>query len=642
MKTIIPFFIVLIFLLYSTSYGSQKQANELATIISVPLGYLDKTSVRNIAENYLRNHENIYGIKITELLTDKVYFSMYKNKGILISSRHFPNENKKYALYHSDSIFNHDIVGTVEIYTKSSVHIQLSKKEKEYLRLKKTIKTCIDPNWMPFESLHNGTYIGVSADFINLFSKSLDIPIQNVRTHSWKESLEKIKERECDILPLASKTKKRSRYLNFTTPYIHVPIVIATKIGVPFISSLENIKKKPFGIVEGYSLVTKLQKEYPNIQIIKVSSIQEGLQKVFKGELFGMIDNSISIYNYIQQKYLGNLIISGKLDDTWNLCIATRNDEPELLSIFQKLINNIDKLTYEQILNKWYTTHKSFDYPLLIKIFVSFLIIIIIIFLWLKKLRDINNSLENRIKQAVKENQEKERLLMHKSKLADMGEMIRNIAHQWRQPLATSNMAVSLLKTKNEMGLLEKDYLDKKLNEIENLHLHMSQTIENFLSFFDPHKEQEEFNLLKLIHQTINLLQITLNKKSIRIDITIDKSIYIYGYKDEYAQVVISIITNALQEYKGTQEKSLFLKAYKKGDDIYLEITDNAGGIDESIIDKIFDPYFSTKHQIHGTGLGLYISKVIIEKNMKGILKVQNIDKGAMFTIITKNTRIHK
>ena len=253
-----------------------------------------------------------------------------------------------------------------------------------------------------------------------------------------------------------------------------------------------------------------------------------------------------------------------------------------------------------------------------------------------KELTELNKTLEEKIKKATLENRKKEKLLIQKNKLADMGNMIKTIAHQWRQPLATSNMAITLLKTKNKQYLLTKEEIETKLNTMESLNLHMSQTIEDFLSFFNPKKSGEVFSLKTSVEKTLELLEPQIQKLKIQISLNIEKDLMMDSFLDDYIQVLISIITNSFQAYKENQVKKLFINAKVENESIYLEISDNAGGIPEDIIDNIFNPNFTTKYQADGTGLGLYISKMIIENKMGGTLSVDNIQDGALFTIMTK------
>ncbi len=236
---------------------------------------------------------------------------------------------------------------------------------------------------------------------------------------------------------------------------------------------------------------------------------------------------------------------------------------------------------------------------------------------------------------SLNELKEKEDLLFQKAKMADMGEMIGNIAHQWRQPLAVNNTIISILKEKNEREILEPDELSKKLREMENSIQYMSRTIDDFMQFYRPNKEKITFCISKVIEHALEITRPMLNKANIEIRFKSNNGFYVNGYMNEYMQVLISILTNAKDTlfYREVKDAYIQIDLYEKDNNIVLKISDNAGGIDEKYIPRIFDPYFTTKHKSMGTGLGLYISKMIIEKNMNGILSVENNQEGATFSI---------
>ena len=249
------------------------------------------------------------------------------------------------------------------------------------------------------------------------------------------------------------------------------------------------------------------------------------------------------------------------------------------------------------------------------------------------KVHHLNISLEKKIKEEVEKNREKDKMIFHKTKMAAMGEMIANIAHQWRQPLAIVNVKNAILKEKNNQNKLTKEDLNQYIDEIEVNILHMSQTIYDFLSYFNPNKTKENFAILEAVEKATFIIQQTILKNNIKVSIDINKEFRTYGFREEYIQVLISIITNSIQALNGKEQKKIYIKAFKNNDKITLEIVDTAGGISSEILDRVFEPYFTTKHQSQGTGLGLYIAKMIIENSMDGTLSVKNTKKGAKFII---------
>ncbi|MGP2657280.1 sensor histidine kinase [Malaciobacter sp. WC5094] len=236
--------------------------------------------------------------------------------------------------------------------------------------------------------------------------------------------------------------------------------------------------------------------------------------------------------------------------------------------------------------------------------------------------------------EAEKEQAKSEVLLLQKSKMADMGEMIGNIAHQWRQPLAIIGISVGILKEKKLLNRLSNKEFEEELSHIELNLSHMSQTIEDFLSYFSPSKKKEEFFIEESVNKALKIIDNSIKKEAITVLLDYENRYSVYGFKEEYIQVLIAILSNAVYALKNQKSsKEIVIKTYTKNNKAILEIIDNAGGIPTDIITKIFDPYFTTKNQSIGTGLGLYISKIIIEKSMQGTLSASNTKNGAKFTI---------
>jgi len=270
--------------------------------------------------------------------------------------------------------------------------------EKEYLKNKKVINMCIDPNWMPLEKIENGKHIGLASDYIKIVKSAINIPIKLIKTANWDESIKKAKNRECDIFSMAPMIEKQKEYMDFTTSYLDTPMVIVTKTNRHFIDNIEQILDKKIGIVKSYSISAILKKKYPNINIINVQSIDDGLRRVESGKIFAFIDNLITINYNIEKKFMQILKVSGRLETISKYRIATRNDEPILHDIFEKIILNIDTNTKEKIFHKWMNFSKKeqpIDYTLIWKILIAIFIIGILIIYKQYLLNDLNKKLES-------------------------------------------------------------------------------------------------------------------------------------------------------------------------------------------------------------------------------------------------------
>jgi len=266
------------------------------------------------------------------------------------------------------------------------------------------------------------------------------------------------------------------------------------------------------------------------------------------------------------------------------------------------------------------------------------------------ELKEINKNLEEMVEkeidhrlkvenEALNEKQKSEQLLIQQSKLALLGEMIGNIAHQWRQPLMQLSAILMYLDAYNEKGKLIKEKLDKKVNDGNSIIDFMSKTIEDFRNYYKPEKQKEEFLLKDSIDSALFIVNSALKSSNIKVNTLYSKNdLKLTSYKNEFSQAFLNIITNAkdILIQRQIEEPLINIEVSQKEDSIVICVNDNAGGIDNEILSKVFDPYFTTKHKSQGTGIGLYMTKMIIENNMNGNIEVENTSFGARFIITLK------
>lgn len=250
-------------------------------------------------------------------------------------------------------------------------------------------------------------------------------------------------------------------------------------------------------------------------------------------------------------------------------------------------------------------------------------------------INDMIDNLEKRINKEIKQRLAQEQLLVQQSKLAAMGEMIGNIAHQWRQPLAEISAIHMNMKVTYDFNKFDKKYLNEKIKEANKLTAYMSQTITDFQNFFKPRGEKEIFSVQNACKEAAKIIESSLRYHEISLKFNTIKDTNILGYKNEYSQVILNILSNAKDIIIERKIKFPRINIEIKEGNNYsiVKISDNAGGIAEKILDKIFEPYFTTRYKTQGTGIGLYMSKNIIERNMYGFINVKNTDEGALFTI---------
>ncbi len=261
------------------------------------------------------------------------------------------------------------------------------------------------------------------------------------------------------------------------------------------------------------------------------------------------------------------------------------------------------------------------------------------------ELKELNKNLRKRVEKEIelklkkeREANEKERILSHQSKLASMGEMIGNIAHQWRQPLTALSSILINIELFFEKGKLTKEKLSNKINEANEQINFMSKTIDDFRNFFSSGKQKEIFNVSVPIKKVENLMSASLSNNDIKLCINIKDNFKLFVYPNEIAQALLNLVSNAKDVIleRGIKNGYIKISTFIKDDKQIISIKDNAGGIKASPIEKIYEPYFSTKHATSGTGIGLYMTKTIIEKNNNGKIFVSNNDNGAVFMIAFK------
>lgn len=251
----------------------------------------------------------------------------------------------------------------------------------------------------------------------------------------------------------------------------------------------------------------------------------------------------------------------------------------------------------------------------------------------------INNmvdDLEHKIQDEINHRMDQEKLLIQQSKLAGMGNMIGNIAHQWRQPISEVNVILMELEMKARYGNdFTTDYMIQQIKECYEVTEYMSRTISDFQNFFKPSKSKKEFSIEESCSNALTMLSASLKFHNIEFSLNVEEDSTVLGYPNEFSQAILNILSNAKDALIERKVVSPEVKVtIKKGNKYALiQIQDNAGGITKENIERIFEPYFTTKHAKQGTGIGLYMTKMIIENNMNGFINVKNNDKGAFFTV---------
>ncbi len=248
-------------------------------------------------------------------------------------------------------------------------------------------------------------------------------------------------------------------------------------------------------------------------------------------------------------------------------------------------------------------------------------------------IRELNRSLERRVVDAVEELRLKDQLLINRGRQAELGDMLSNIAHQWRQPLNALTMLMGNLQEAQEDNDLTDDFLCESTATAERLIQKMSSTISDFRDFYSPDKHKERFSVRTKIMQTVEVVEGVYRSKGITISVEGDNDCFLYGFPGEYSQVILNLLGNARDAIveSAVARGCVTIRIGEQDDRGVVTVQDNGGGIPAEILDKLFEPYFSTKSS--GTGIGLYMSKTIIERNMEGRIEVAVVEGGSVFTV---------
>ncbi|WP_457563301.1 ATP-binding protein [Caminibacter pacificus] len=474
-------------------------------------------------------------------------------------------------------------------------------------------------------------YQGFFIDLFKILEKKLQVKFKYVYYHTWCDLINSAKKGEIDIVFAAQKTPSRLNYLHFTDTVLIQQNMVLENINAKKINSIKELFGKKVAVTKGSAISEYLQAKYPQIRLIQTHSELEALKLLNSKKVSAAIAETVRANYYIQKHNLNDIFPAFNLNYNYYLKIATNIKEPVLNIIISKALNSIPQDKMKALKLKWgYIKEKVVIFDKKTMIFIALLFTIIIAFLIY--LHTINRKLKREI---LKKEQALKRLKrLRDSKLNQINQAISIIAHQWKQPLNTLKALNELLIKEYKLGKLDekalKQYETNSKKQIE----YMINTINDFKEIFKIKENKKTFNLKEIIDLAIDECQAELQKSNIKIKLN-TRNITLKGYPNTLKQLLINLISNAKDALNQKNPKNKEIKISLKQDDfITIEIEDNAGGIPIEIIDKIFEPYFTTKKE--GTGLGLYMTKIILEEKMNATIDVENTKKGAKFTIKIK------
>ena len=529
--------------------------------------------------------------------------------------------------------------------------------ELAYIKKSPSVSVCLHYNQFPIDGYKDGKFVGIMSNVYKKISESTSLKFKPIASTSREEFKRKIKSGVCDLISIyATKTKE---YTNFkpTSSFYKTHFTLVSKLDKSFVISPLELKGKIL-LAQIQEYKKYLKNLYPFLTIEVVQDSDEMMKKLLNDEAYAVIALDEQA-DYIIDKYgYGKLKINGFLSKEKPIegSIGVQKENEILYLIIEKALEKISPEEIQNIINSWRITRYQsvVDYTLVIGVVVFMSIILLIMIYYQRKLknfnkeleisvdkktkelREINETLEGKIAEKVLELIQKDEILTVQSKQAIMGEMISMIAHQWRQPLNTITLSISSIQIKHLMGEdMESEELQKRLDDINETITYLSETVDDFKTYFHPDKKREHLDVDRLLHKAINFISARLKSNRVEIKILEESNIHFDGYQNELVQVLLNILNNAIDAYgshPNIQERVIELYAKLEGQNIVIYVKDSAGGIESSHIKQLFEPYFSTKGK-NGTGLGLYMSQMIIQKQFKGEIKVKSQGGTTTFMI---------
>ena len=508
--------------------------------------------------------------------------------------------------------------------SKTSQDLFLQKitvKEKAYLESIDNIKMCVDPDWLPYEKItKNNEYVGLVAEYIQLISTIIDKEFKVIPTNSWLESLNKAKSRACDILPGSVITPNRKKYMNFSTPYIFIPLVVVTNTDKEDGLDFKMLTDKTLAIIKGYGSIELLKLKYPNIILKEVESAKVGLKMVTKNKVYGYIDSMPTITHQIRQNNLANIKLAATTGVNYNLSIAVRNDDPVLLSIINKAIKCISHEEHQLLFYTWISVQQDtgFNYSLLWKVVLALSTIIATITYWNMHIHKAKRAVEKALKSERK-------AIAQKLNFIDM------ISHEYRTPLSVISSCLDIIEEKLPNGLKE------QANGIRDASSRLLTLFESSLNNDSKNGkislQRNCLNLSRIIEATIKLVEYAHEKHNIIWTNRIDSKLEVMGDEELLTTAISNVLDNACK-YSDTNSQ-ITVETQLTSNSCIIYIRDTGKGINSSDLSQIFNKYFRANNVTgtRGTGVGLFIVKEITDIHNWKIHVESKVGIGSSFAL---------
>ena len=534
--------------------------------------------------------------------------------------------------------------------------VHFSDIEFDYIKRHKKINLCVNYDLFPIDGVKNGKLTGEMADILSIVSHMTSLEFVPVKADSEEELLQNITSKKCQMLSIMATLNKSFDNLRPTTPFSGTTFTLLSKLEHSFIDDPTLLKDKIL-MVQKDSFKAYLKYLYPYLRIKVEYDKNKMVRDVLYDKAYAIVTLDEQADYFIDKYGYGKLKINGFLAKERPLSgsVGIQKDEPILYDIIEKAFKHIPKEKIDSIRNSWRISRyqTTIDYSLAIKILLFMGIILLIMVYYQRKLknfnkelekqvnektkelREINESLEATVQEKIEELIQKDEILTAQSKQAVMGEMISMIAHQWRQPLNTITLQISNIQLKEMMGekVSTKEY-QTLLENISDSVVYLANTIDDFKTYFHPNKETTTLVIKELIDKAISFIEPRMLRNKVFVEVHGDTETTVSVYVNELIQVILNILNNTIDAYEALDVEKKIIDISVKADEkrVVISIRDEAGGIAKEHIQQIFEPYFSTKGK-NGTGLGLYMSKMIIEKQFNGTIRVVSKNGSTIFSI---------
>ncbi len=522
----------------------------------------------------------------------------------------------------------------------------LSKAEKAWLKQHPEISVGSDPFWDPIEYRDNkGEFHGIAIDYLRRIENMLGVRFIIDKKSTWQQLILKAKNNQIDMFSCLALTEERKAFVNFTTPYITFPVKIFTRHDTAYIAGPKDLAGLKVAVVESYSFHYMLQQDYPDIELVTVSTIEGGLEKLQRGEVVAFIGNLLATGQIISKKGFSTIKVGGDTPYSNTLGMASRKDWPILRDILQKALNNIPPSERIEIYQKWVPIimQKQNDYSLLWKIGIPLLLILFGFIIW-------NRQLKHQVTLRTNELKQNEFYLHQARKMEAIGQLAGGIAHDFNNILA------------GIIGYTELSLMDAAEDSVQAQNLRQvliaSERAKNLVSqilTFSRHSDTSRLPIMlePVIKEVLNLVRVS-TPSTVQITTELQPDTRpVLADSSKIHEMMLNLTTNAIQAMKNKGHLSVSLKELniikelegrlgkiQPGYYSILEIRDDGRGMNADVLEKIFEPFFTTKGTGQGTGMGLAVVYGILLSHKGNIIVESTPGIGSVFRVYLPKTNI--